>query len=166
MQLFTVISLLIATSGAAYAVIAAIKEYTNIFVEKKIKDAKVDLQDTDPEKSSNEELYSQASSNHKWGMGFTWFYRAFFFAPIIIFSYLVIKITLIVYQKGGPSTELLTAESWPTYKAMLFWAPISYVVFIVLGLICLVGMIISFHLLKNKSKIAGGKPKAVVSKTT
>ena len=164
MQLFTIISLLIAISGTAYAVIAALKEYTNVFVKAKIEDAKEDLQNTDPEKSSNEKLYSQACSNHKAGIMFVWFYRICFFVPIIIFGVLVIQITLIV-NKAGLSIDIITTESWPTYKAMLFWVPISYIICIGLGLIFLVGMTISFNLLNNKSDAAGGQPKTVVSKT-
>lgn len=163
MQLFTIISLLIAISGAAYAVIAAIKEHTDVFVKKNSETAKEHLQNTAPEKSGNKKLYSQACSNRKWGIRFTWLYRVSFFAPIIIFGYLVTKITLIVYQKGGPDIEIITAESWPIYKARLLWVPISYVVSIVLGLIFIGAMKISFCLLKNKSEV-GLEPNGVVSK--
>lgn len=165
MQLFTIISLLIAISGAAYAVIAAAKEYTEVFVENKIEVAKEHLQNTTPEKSGNKKLYSQACSNHKWGIRFAWFYRIFFFAPIIIFSSLVIIITSIVYKKGGPNTEILTAESWPTYKVMLFWVPISYVILIVLGLVCIGLMKFFFYLLKNKSEV-GLEPNLVMPEVT
>lgn len=164
MQLFTIISLLIATSGAAYAVIAAIKEYTNAFVIAKIKTAKVHLQDTTPEKSANKELYSQARSNKKIGIVFVWAYRICFFLPITTFSYYVIKITVIV-NKAGLSNEIITEKTWPTYKSMLFWAPVSYAIFIGLGLAFLAGMVICFRLLKNKSDVAGGKTTGAVSKT-
>lgn len=163
MELFTIISLLVAISGTAYAIIAAIKEYTDVFVEKKIKTAKEHLQNTELEKSGNNKLFLQACSNNTWGIIFMRSYRACFFIPLMIFSCLVIYITLVVYQKGGPGTEIITEGSWPTYKAMLCWVPISYAFFICLGIISLVVMFIFFNLLKHKSEV--GLDNGLVTKT-
>ncbi len=159
MQLFTVVSLLIAVSGAAYAVIAAIKEYTNSFVASSIDIAKDNLQNTDPEKSGKKTLYLQALSNHKWGIRFAWIYRICFFVPVIVFCILVIAVIRIAY-KSGPSTEIITEANWPIYKAFLFWVPIGYALSIVFGLVAMVIMICFFGSLKNKSDV-GLDPGAV-----
>ncbi len=154
MQLFTIISLLIAISGAAYAVIAAIKEYTDVYIENCTKIAKTHLQNTNPSKSANKELYSQARSNYRWGNKFKFFYKVCFFAPLIIFCYLVARITFVVYKEGGPATEIITETTWPYYKKVIFWVPVSYSVAVVLGGACLGIMAFYFWLLKKNAKIS------------